>query len=222
MLLALDTSTQVIGMALFDGVEIIQESVWRTKNHHSVEIAPSIKSILEKAGKKTSDLRCIAIAQGPGSFTSLRIGIAIAKGIALAVNIPLVAVATLDILAHGVGLRAMQMAAVLQAGRNRLAVQWYQPGATQWESTGDLRVCTAHELVQDVTEPRFFAGELNAENRQILARRWKNVVLADPVECVRRPAHLAAIGWKKWQDGQVENVAALSPTYLHIAGGIPG
>lgn len=221
MLLALDTSTQMIGLALYDGVQIIHETVWRTTNHHSVEIAPAIAAILNKTAIKISDIQCLALAKGPGSFTSLRIGMAVAKGIALGLKIPITAIPSLDILARGVAVRTSDMAALLLAGRNRFAVQWYQPGKSGWEPKGELFVSTAHELVLNVNDPTFFAGELNAENRQILARRWKNVTIADPVECVRRPANLARLGWEKWQAGQVEDPASLSPIYLHVAGEIP-
>jgi tRNA threonylcarbamoyladenosine biosynthesis protein TsaB len=54
-----------------------------------------------------------------------------------------------------------------------------------------------------------------------LARKFKNVALASPAQCVRRPAVLAEIAWARWQAGQVDSAASLAPVYLHVVGGPP-
>jgi len=65
------------------------------------------------------------------------------------------------------------------------------------------------------------AGELSGEDRQVLSRRWKNVILLPPAACVRRPAHLAQIAWSRLQAGQIDDPISLAPIYLHVAGEIP-
>ena len=101
MLLALDTSTQWIGMALYDGVQVLGEEIWQTHNHHTVEIAPAIQRLMSRCSVLPSALEGIGVALGPGSFTSLRIGLAVAKGMALALRLPVAGIPSLDVLAAG-------------------------------------------------------------------------------------------------------------------------
>ena len=88
MLLAVDTSTLWVGLALYDGKSVISEETWLSQNHHSVELAPALASLLGRSGVTGHDLSALAIALGPGSFTSLRIGLAFIKGLALALHLP--------------------------------------------------------------------------------------------------------------------------------------
>jgi tRNA threonylcarbamoyladenosine biosynthesis protein TsaB len=64
-------------------------------------------------------------------------------------------------------------------------------------------------------------GELTADDRLRLRRKFKNVMLASPAQCVRRPGILAEIAWQRWQAGRVDAAATLAPIYLHVAGGLP-
>jgi len=79
MLLALDTSTRMVGLALYNGVQVLSETVWLSRDFHTVELAPAIASMLTRSEIKTTDLSALAVAIGPGSFTGLRIGLAFAK-----------------------------------------------------------------------------------------------------------------------------------------------
>ena len=74
MLLAIDTATRTISLALYDGQRVVAESSWLTANHHTVELTPSVAAMLDGAGIGTRDLRGVAVALGPGSFTGLQIG----------------------------------------------------------------------------------------------------------------------------------------------------
>jgi tRNA threonylcarbamoyladenosine biosynthesis protein TsaB len=163
----------------------------------------------------------VAVALGPGSFTSLRIGLALAKGLALALNIPIVGVPTLDILVAAQQLRDIPLAAVLQAGRNRLAVGWYGATRGRWQAQGEASVFTVEELAEKIAKPTLVCGELNALQRQVLAHKHKNVLLATPAQSLRRPSYLAEIGWKHWQSGKVDDVVSLAPIYLHVVEAIP-
>ena len=72
MLLAVDTSTPQIGLALYDGAQVLAESLWTTKTRHTVELAPAVAEMLAHTGAKMDEVRAIGVAIGPGSFTSLR------------------------------------------------------------------------------------------------------------------------------------------------------
>jgi tRNA threonylcarbamoyladenosine biosynthesis protein TsaB len=221
MLLAIDTSTQWMGLALFDGAQVTGETVWQTHNHHTVELAPAVQGMLARCGLRSTDLKAIGVALGPGSFTSLRIGLAVAKGMALALHLPVVGVPTMDIVAAAEPLSEYNLVAVLQAGRGRLAAGWYANVMGAWQSQGAARVMTIDELSDAIRKPTRVVGELNAHERQVLARKRKNVLLASPAHAVRRPAYLAEIAWRRWQEGSVDDVVALAPIYIHIAEAIP-
>jgi len=222
MLLAVDTSTSWIGLALFDDEQIISETVWKTKSHHSVELIPAIGLLLKRSLVDTKEIQVLAAATGPGSFTSLRIGLAVIKGLSLALQIPVIGIPSLDIIAAGVPVQDLALAAVLQAGRGRLAVGWYSGKDGTWVSDKPTTVMTPEELEQKIHKPTIVCGELNTEERQTLARRWKKVILASPAESVRRPAILAQLAWKRWLNMDVDDIVTIAPIYLHYKDPIPG
>lgn len=223
MLLAIDTSTSQLGLALYDGARVIGETTWSGGGHHTQELAPAVAALLAHCGSTMKEVEVLAVAIGPGSFTSLRVGLAYAKGLALARAIPLVGIPTLDVVAASIPLppAGKKLGAVLQAGRGRLALVWYLPGEDGWQAQGPAIVTTAAELEQKIRKPVIICGELSAEDRRLLGRRYKNITLPPPAECVRRPALLAEIAWERWQAGQVDAPAGLAPIYLHTAGGLP-
>jgi tRNA threonylcarbamoyladenosine biosynthesis protein TsaB len=134
---------------------------------------------------------------------------------------PVVGISTLDIVAAAVPVSERKLAAVVQAGRGRLALGWYTAAESGWLADGPVVVTTADELVESIHKPVIICGEMSADERQRLARKFKNVSLASPAQCVRRPAILAELAWQKWQAGKIDSAATLAPIYLHIAGGLP-
>jgi tRNA threonylcarbamoyladenosine biosynthesis protein TsaB len=221
-ILAIDTSTRTIGLSIYDGVHVLNELIWTSRDYHTAELAPAIAELLAKTRMKSSDLGALAVALGPGSFTGLRIGLALAKGLALAQNLSLVGIPTLDALAAGQPVLSPRLAATLQAGRGRLAVAWYQPDEGVWKPSAPIEVLTPQELVDRIQSPTLVCGELTEEERRLLARKRKNVLLASPAQSLRRPSFLAELAWQRWQAGQVDDPATLSPIYLHYNQPIPG
>lgn len=222
MLLALDTSTRVMSLALYDGSSLLSEVSWACGDHHTVELAPAVAEALKRCGFTSAALKALGVATGPGSFTGVRIGLALAKGMALAQHIPLVGIPTLDILAEAQPVQANQLAAVLQAGRGRLAVGWYRAEAGAWKLQGNLEVLDAPTLAERIQQPTQVCGELTAEVRQILGRKRKLVILSSPAQSLRRAGFLAELAWRRWQAGQVDDPVSLAPIYLHIGEPIPG
>lgn len=217
MLLAVDTSTAVIGLALYDGSQVIGEMLWRSRSHHTVELAPAVQDLLRRASLPPAKLSALAIATGPGSFTSLRIGMALVKGLAFALHIPIIGIPSLDILAAAQPVQELPLAAVLQAGRRRLAVAWYGVVMGKWQCQEPAEICTAEELTAKIRKPTIICGELTEEERRLLARKRRNVLLASPAASVRRPAILAELAWERFLQNDVDDPVTLSPTYLHIA-----
>jgi len=220
MLLSVDTSTAQSGLALYDGTQVLAELLWHSRAHHTRELAPALAGLLERTGAKMDEVKAIGVAIGPGSFTSLRVGLAFAKGLSLARKLPIVGIPTLDIVAASQPIAKVQLAVVLQAGRGRLALADYQWSNSGWQVKGAPVVTDVDALLESIQSPTLVCGELTAEERQRI-RKNKNALLASPAACARRPGMLAELAWRRWQAGKVDNAASLAPIYLHVAEPIP-
>lgn len=214
MLLAFDTSTSWISLALYDGIFVHYEMTWQSQHHHTVELAPAIEELYTRTGINSEDLTALAVAIGPGSFTSLRIGLAAAKGLSLGLNIPLVGVPSLDVVAAAQPLDDKPMIAVLHAGRSRLAYVPYEVENGSWKAQEEPSVIDAKDLVKTITDPTLICGELTEEARSIIGRRWKNAIIASPAQCLRRAGFLAEIGWERLMNDQADDPVSLTPIYL--------
>ena len=220
MLLAVDTSTAQVGLAVYDGAQVVGEYAWRSSQRHTTELAPAIFELLTRCGLTMNDIRALGIALGPGSFTSLRVGVSLVKGFALARALPLVGIPTLDILAAAQPLSRHPLLTAIQAGRGRLAVGWYKRSKGRWKAKDPARIVTAQALMDEVQSPVIVCAELTAEERKTLTAN-ANIQLASPANSIRRPAVLAELAWMRWQAGDVDDRATLAPIYLHVAEPIP-
>ncbi len=221
MLLAVDTSTQWVGIALYDSDRVVAELAWQTRFHHTVELAPAVQDLMQRSGIKPAELKALAVALGPGSFTSLRIGMALVKGMALALKIPVVGIPTLDVVAAAQPLQELPMAAILQAGRGRLAVGWYHAEKRGWKLQGEAALMNIEDLSRAIEKPTLVCGEITEAERQTLGKRRKTVLMASPAHSTRRPGFLAELAWKRWQNGHADDPALLAPIYLRVADPIP-
>lgn len=221
MLLAVDTSTQWSSLALYDGAQVLGEMGWHTLNHHTVELAPAVERLFKQCAVTPAQLTCLGVALGPGSFTSLRIGLALVKGMALALRIPVVGIPTLDMLAAALPVQNLPLAAVLHAGRGRLGLMWYAAVKGRWKAQGEPLVIRAEELVEQIEQPTLVCGELSAAERLTLARKRKIVQLVSPAAGARRASFLAELAWERWKAGKTDEVVGLAPIYLHVAEVIP-
>ena len=221
MLLAVDTSTAQVGLALYDGAQVIGEYAWRSSQRHTVELAPAISELLTRCGFSMEHVRALGVALGPGSFTSLRVGLALVKGLALARHLPVVGIPTLDILAAAQPASKLPLVVAIQAGRSRLALGWYKSSRNGWQAKGPARVVTIDALLDEIENPSIVCGELTAEERQRFEGKKANVHLVSPAQSVRRPAVLAELAWARWQEGKVDDEASLAPIYLHVAEPVP-
>lgn len=219
MLLAVDTSTAQVGLALHDGNQVLGEMIWTTRQHHTTELAPALGELLTRSGISMDMVNMLGVAIGPGSFTSLRVGLSFVKGLSLARSLPVVGIPTLDILAAAQPGQKKPLVAVLQAGRGRLALGWYRYSKKGWQAEGPARVGTVDGLIGEIKSPTLIAGELTPEERQRLSRA--NTILASPANCLRRPALLSELAWTRVQEGRMDDPASLAPLYLHVAGAPP-
>ncbi len=215
MLLAIDTSTPQIGVALYDGARILAEHLWVSQARHTVELAPMVEKTLQQTGLTVADLTGLGIAIGPGSFTSLRVGLSFAKGLAMGRNLPHIGIPTLDVVAAPVALDKRPLACLLPAGRGRLAIGWFHAHETGWHAAGSPRVTNAEELSASIEQESLVAGDLTASERSLLQNN-PLIRLISPALSTRRPGVLAELAWNRLQSGDVDDPRSLAPLYLHI------
>jgi tRNA threonylcarbamoyladenosine biosynthesis protein TsaB len=214
-LLAIDTATEMAGIALYDRGRLLAEESWRSPGTHTVELMPRIVRMLERAAMPAAQLSGLAVALGPGSFTGLRIGLALAKGLALALKLPLIGVPTLDALAYAQSEQPLPVYAVLQAGRGRLCTGLYRFSRGHWRRIGDYRLESPDTLGQGVTERSLFCGELDITTQESLRRRLGALAtIAPPAFSLRRAGYLAELAWHRLSEGDVDDPVKLSPVYL--------
>jgi tRNA threonylcarbamoyladenosine biosynthesis protein TsaB len=221
MLLALDTATRHISLALYDGQRVLAEHTWRAAGAHTVELAPQTALMLRRAGVEPGALSGVTVALGPGSYTGLRIGLGLAKGLAFAHTLPLVGVPTFEIVMRSQALEAPgsrppgfeRVVALLQAGRGRAIAAAYFWDGYGWTADGPPRVLDWATLAVELREPVFVCGEWEAAAPEPLRVLKGRATLASPAHALRRAGFLAEIGWERLQRGQVDDPVTLAPIY---------
>lgn len=217
MLLAVDTATQMASLALYDQTRswILGEESWVSANNHTVELMPRLVRLLEQQALTPANLTGLVVSLGPGSFTGLRIGLGVVKGLALARRLPLVGVPTLDVVAQPHLTQKLPIWAILQAGRGRICAAHYVRSRGRWRREADYQLTTLEKLCDQVQEPSLFCGELDADHAaQIRERLGLTAIVATPAASLRRAAFLAELGWERLSRGDSDDAAALSPIYL--------
>ena len=105
-MLAFDTSTPAVTVALYDGEHVVAESTTVDARRHTELLGPAIVEVLDAAGADRRELTAIAVGVGPGPFTGLRIGLVTARMLGHVLDIPVRGVCSLDVVAHGVRVQA--------------------------------------------------------------------------------------------------------------------
>jgi tRNA threonylcarbamoyladenosine biosynthesis protein TsaB len=217
MLLALDTSTRLAGIALYNGKDgLIAEHSWHSANKHTAELMPRVSQMLAQAGAASTDLRAVAVALGPGSFTGLRVALAAAKGLALAGDLALLGVPTLDAVAYPHSRQPLPVIALVQAGRGRVCWVPYAHSPVGWAASAPYGLATIAALAAPISRPTLIAGDLApADREQLAVLTGGQAVLLPPALSIRRPGYLAEIAWDRFAAGERDDLATLSPIYLH-------
>jgi tRNA threonylcarbamoyladenosine biosynthesis protein TsaB len=218
LLLAIDTASQLMSLALHDGHRVWYEATWRTANNHTVELTPAIRQALAQNRLVPSDLTAVAVSLGPGSFTGLRIGLGVAKGLAMACGIPLVAVPTLDIMAAGTPVFHGPLIAVLLAGRGRVCAQRYRWNKDTWLSTGQAEITTWEKLVSAIQQETLLVGEVDEAGRTLLDAAERPVRIAPGASALRRAGFLAEIAWARVSANETDEPAHVTPIYVNQPG----
>ncbi len=220
IILALDTATRWTGLALHDGKQVVAEQGWKALHTQTVELTPAIGQLLARSDVNAADLRAVAVAIGPGSYTSLRVGLAVAKGLSLAHQIPLIGVPTLDIMAASIGLRTGSLVVIAEAGRKRVIAGMYRWQERKgWQPSERPIIETWETLLFHLETSTTFAGEISPEAAKMIRASKKPFYLVSAAASVRRAGFLAEIGWQRMRHGVIDDAASLSPKYMRDPSG---
>ena len=215
MELAIDTSTKVAGVALAQEGNVLAELTWRAEYNHTVQLTPAIDYVLKLGGTKTANLEALAVAIGPGSFSGLRVGLSAAKGFALALGIPLVGVGTLAVEAQPFLGWGLPICPLLDAGRGEVSTgAFHSMKGVLLEERPPLTM-SLEELCASIREATLFCGEhLPAVREAIGASLGPLAVFPPASTLLRRPGHLAELGWQRLARGERDDPATLQPVYM--------
>ena len=220
MILAIDTATRWLGLALHDGTAVVAELGWRCLNNHTIELTPNLQKMMQRANVSAADLTGIAVAVGPGSYTGLRVGLAMAKGLALANQTPLLGIGTLDIVAAAFGPFPGQLWLVAEAGRTRICTAPYEwENGRGWQIQETPTIESWDELLPKLEGRVTFAGEISAQAAKKIKTVNKAFQIAPAAVSVRRAGYLAELGWRRLRADDLDDAQTLAPIYLRDPAG---
>ncbi len=212
MFLALDTATDRASLALgLPGGEALEESIGGARRH-AAGLRPAVQRLLQRAGASLDDLRGIALSDGPGSFTGLRVGASVAKALVQARSLPLWTAPSLLVRAAGVACGNELVLAVANALRGEVYAAAYRflPEGIQTELIPSVR--RPEELVGSGLKPAAVVGEAPAEIVAIL-EHWVGKQIIGPPEGSPRAARLLDLMGQRGGARQVDAVREWEPVY---------
>ena len=215
MELSIDTSTRYAGAGLSDEGKLLAEYSWVSRQNHSVELLPAIDHLLKTNGAAPKDLACVFVAIGPGGFSALRVGLSTAKGLAISLGIPIVALNTLEIEADPFRSLGLPVCAALDAGRGEVAAAVYAEESGVWKTAREAWIASPEEVVSGVEGRALFCGEGASLLEPALSERLADgSVLAEHTPPTRRPGTLARMGYERFATGDLADTSTLEPFYL--------
>ena len=226
MLLALDTATTTASLAVYDLAtdRLLAELTWQARRRHTQDVLGQAQHLLALMDLTARDLTALAVSTGPGSFTGVRIGISVVKGMALGLpNAPRVigaptltvtAAPWIELAAQG----AAMVCAFIQAGRGRYNWAYFSgAGLLHRPAVDDHHAGALHELVDALADQPaasvWLAGELDDELRDAVAP-LSHIHVIDATNAQRRAGQLARVAAQLLRSGVEDNLESLQPLYL--------
>lgn len=214
MELAIDTSTSVASLALAQEGNLLAEVTWKVGANHTSEVIPTLRWLLERANTSLDEIKALAVALGPGSYSGLRAGLSVAKGLALSRGVPIVGISTLEIEAFAFADSGLPVRPLLDAGGGVLATTLFRLEGKEWHRLEEDRLAKLEELLAITKEPTIFCGEgyspVASHLRNALGDKARLPVSHSP----RRAGSLAYLGWLGLARGERDDPASLQPIYL--------
>lgn len=220
LLLSLETSSQACSVALHNNGLLLASREIDTPRSAASQLAGMIREVINESQHKTNDLQGIVVASGPGSYTGLRIGVATAKGLCYALNIPLIAINTLQLLAYqGKDLlqnleakeqHNMLLCPMLDARRMEVYCMLLDDNLTEVEPT-QAKIIDEHSFENHLEQKIiYFLGEGAEKCKNIISHSNARFV----TEINPLATRLGELGHTKWNQSAFEDVVSFEPFYL--------
>ncbi len=220
MLLAIDTATRLASLALYDGESISAETTWIAHENHTTTLLPEIDRLFALTGHTFDELHALGVSLGPGSFTGLRVGMSVAKGLALTRHIPVVGIPTLDVVAYSQRRLAEKICALIFAGRGRYSAARYKTVGEGVERVTDYFLGRLDELLawaRESSDGLLFSGEVDKALGMTIRGRLPQALIASDSDRLRRAGYLAEMAYNRLAHGTFDDLATLAPIYLPSA-----
>lgn len=200
--LGIDASGKVAGVALVRDSELIGELYLNLGQTHSETLLPACVSLLEQCGLSVEEIDLIGISKGPGSFTGLRIAAATGKGLALARQIPVLGISTLEMLKENLSFMPEPIHVLLDARRGQVYTASYQCG----ECINEERACALEELLnyaKSLPGKQIFMGDgaLRFQEEILSTVGTENLIFPNAGFILQRASSLAFLAEGKWRSG---------------------
>ncbi len=217
IVLASDTSTKNAHFALLESGTVRVEIVVATEKKHGETIMAAIEGLLSMAGRRIEEVGLFVTTVGPGSFTGIRVGVSALKGLAFALEKPLIGVSTLETLAMNVTEPSVTVCPMIDAKRDEVytALYRYNGEANVPEKTGDERAIAPADFLEELEGDTIFLGD-GAVRYESLIRKIlpKGAFYASSCQNDIKAGSAGLLGIHKYGKGDFIDAALLKPRYL--------
>lgn len=215
--LAIETSTDQLGVALVDDQRVLASYELLADRPHATELPQAVTRVLQAGGCTLQQVDGIAVDIGPGSFTGLRIGLAFVKALVFKTKTPLIGVPSLDVLAANVPLATPRICPILDAKQRKVYTALYQASGQAIRKESDYHLTVLDEWLPMLKgKPVVLLGDGAGLYRQRLVEALGEQAVFAPAELwLPRAATLGRLGLERLQNGQRDDPGGLTPMYLH-------
>ena len=216
-LLAFETSAKAASVALFDGEKLLAEQYQNTGLTHSQTLLVMAQEMLSQCDLSARDVDAVAVANGPGSFTGVRIGVAAAKGFAWGREIPIYGVSTLEAMARGLGIYEGYICCAMDARRNQVYNALFYVNQGQLTRHTPDRAIALEDLkneLKNLEKPIFLVGDGSILCYNTLRNEIPSLILP-PEERMHQRA--VGVGLAALAQEKPDDPAALAPEYLRLS-----
>jgi len=220
LILAFETSAKAASVALLDEKKLLGESYQNTGLTHSQTLMVMAEDLLKQCGKTVSDVTAVAVAEGPGSFTGVRIGVAAAKGFAWGRDLPCYGVSTLEAMAETLGVWQGYVCPCMDARRSQVYNALFYVNCGEIQRISPDRAISLAELGEELKTlegPIFLVGDGAVLCYNTLSKAVPDLVLSPEHRQHQRATGVALLAAKKQAAGENGDGNALTPNYLRLS-----
>lgn len=211
--LGIDTSTLATTISVLDLDELICEYTVNTKKTHSQKLMVMIENMLKVSDININDIDLIAVCEGPGSFTGLRIAMATAKAIAHANNLDIISVDSLEVLARNIEITDKKICCIIDAQKTQVYNGIYKYENDKLIPLKKIDVLDIDELLENLDEEFIIVGEATKKYKEKI--NAKDIKIASRQNNVNRASSLCEIAIEKYKKGEdIKNCYQVNPRYI--------